>query len=62
MRQKWGKVLIKLKQNWTTSVQDPLSMHRTTSNEATIISKIPNTINKVNLIIVAGQGKKQFQF
>ena len=44
------------------SVDDPLIMHRTASNEATLVSEIPNIINTENVIIAPGQGKKQCQF
>ena len=40
------------------SVEDPLKMHRTASNEATLVSEIPNIINEENVIISPGQGKK----
>ena len=39
------------------SVQDPLNMPRTASNEKTLIFKIPNVINDENLIFAPGQGK-----
>ena len=39
------------------SVQDPLNMPRTASNEKTLIFKIPNVINDENLIFEPGQGK-----
>lgn len=39
------------------SVQDPLNMPRTASNEKTLIFKIPNVINDGNLIFAPGQGK-----
>ena len=32
------------------SVEDPLSMHRTRSNEAALVSEIPYTINDENVI------------
>ena len=37
-------------------------MHRTESNHATLASKIPNVINKKNVIISPGQGKNGFKF
>ena len=40
------------------SVEDPLNMHRTASNETTLVSEILNIINKKNVIIAPGQGKK----
>ena len=40
------------------SVEDPLSMHRTGSNEASLVSKIPSMINDENVIIAPAQGKK----
>ena len=40
------------------SVEDPLSMHRTGSNEASLVSKIPSMINNENVIIAPAQGKK----
>ena len=46
----------------TLSVQDPLNMHRTASNETTVVSEIPNMINDENVIVAPGQGRKQFQF
>ena len=39
------------------SVEDPLSMHRTASNETTLSSEIPNVILEENVIIVPGQEK-----
>ena len=39
------------------SVEDPLNMHRTATNETTLISEIPNIINEENIIIAPGQGK-----
>ena len=39
------------------SVDDPLNMHRTATNETTPISEIPNIINEENVIIAPGQGK-----
>ena len=41
-----------------TLVEDPLNMHRTSSNETTLVSQIPNIINKENVIIAPEQGKK----
>ena len=38
------------------SVDDPLNMHRTATNETTPISEIPNIINEKNVIIAPGQG------
>ena len=40
------------------SVEDPLNMHRTASNETTLVSEIPNIINEENVLIAPGQGKK----
>ena len=42
------------------SVEDPLNMHRTASNETTLVSEIPNIINGEHVIIAPGQGKKIF--
>ena len=42
------------------SVEDPLSMHRTASNETTLISQFPNITNEKNVIIAPGQGKNSF--
>ena len=39
------------------SVEDPLNMQRTATNETTLISDIPNMINEENVIIVPCQGK-----
>ena len=39
------------------SVEDPLNMHRTATNEITLISEIPNIINEENVIIAPGEGK-----
>ena len=39
------------------SVEDPLSMHRTGSNETAVVSEIPCLINDENVIIAPGQGK-----
>ena len=40
------------------SVEDPLSMHRTASNETALVSEISYIINDENVIIAPGQGKK----
>ena len=40
-----------------TLVEDPINMHRTALNETSLVSEIPNTIDKENVIIVPGQGK-----
>ena len=40
-----------------TSVEDPLNMHRISTNETTLMSEIPNIIYEENVIIVPGQGK-----
>ena len=40
------------------SIEDPLSMHRTGSNETTLGLEIPSIINDGNVIIAPGQGKK----
>ena len=45
-----------------TSVEGHLIMHRTASNETTLVSEIPNIINKKNVIIAPGQRKSQCQF
>ena len=37
-------------------------MHKTASNETTLVSEITNIINDENIIIAAGQEKKQLQF
>ena len=39
------------------SVEDPLNIHRSATNETTPISEIPNIINEENVIIAPGQGK-----
>ena len=44
------------------SVEDPLKIHRSTSNETALVSEIPNIINEENVIIAPGQGKKSFNF
>ena len=41
----------------SVSAEDPLNMHRTATNETTLISEIPNIINEKNVIIAPGQGK-----
>ena len=41
------------------SVEDPLNMHRTTSNETTLVSEIPNIINDENALTKTGQGKER---
>ena len=40
------------------SVEDPLNLYRNASNEANLVSEIPNIINDENVIIGPGQGKK----
>ena len=40
------------------SVEDPLSMHRTGSNETALVPEIPFVINDENLMIAPGQGEK----
>ena len=40
------------------SVEDPLSMYKTTSNEKALVSEIPYLANDENVIIALGQGKK----
>ena len=42
------------------SVEDHLSMHRTASNETTLVSEFPNITNEKNVIIASGQGKNSF--
>ena len=37
------------------SVEDPLSMHRTGSNETALVSEIPSIVNDENVIIASGQ-------
>ena len=44
------------------SVEVPLNMYRTASNETDLVSETPNVINEENFIIAPGQGKNQFQF
>ena len=39
------------------SVEDPLNIHRTTSNETTLVCDIPNIVSNQNIIIAPGQGK-----
>ena len=39
------------------SDEDPLKMHRTASNEITLVSEIPNIINNKNNTIAPGQRK-----
>ena len=39
------------------SVEVPLNMHRSVSNETTLVSEIANTINKRNVLIATRQGK-----
>ena len=41
-----------------TSLEDPLNVHRTISNESNHVSEIPNIINDENVIFATGQGKK----
>ena len=41
------------------SVEDRLNMHRTTSNETTLVSEIPNIINDENALTKTGQGKER---
>ena len=41
------------------SVEDPLNMYRTASNEITLVSEIPNIINDENVIITPGHEKKK---
>ena len=40
------------------SAEDPLSIHRTASNETNFISEILDLINEKNVIIAPGQGRK----
>ena len=42
------------------SIEGSLNMHRTASNERTLVSEIPSTINEENVIIATGQGKTEF--
>ena len=39
------------------SVEDPLNIHRTASNETTLVSNIPNIVSNENIIIAPGQEK-----
>ena len=39
------------------TIEDPLSLHRTSSNATSVISEIPNIINEENVIIAPGQIK-----
>ena len=39
------------------SVEDPLNMHRSASNETTLVPEIPNIISEKHVITVPGQGK-----
>ena len=50
------KKLFQMKQ--CGSVEDPLSMHRTGSNETELVSEIPSIIKDEKVIIAPGQGKK----
>ena len=38
-------------------VETPVKMHRTVSNDAALMSEIPNIINEENVIIASEQGK-----
>lgn len=38
--------------------ENPLSINRTSSDETTLISEIPNIINQEKLIATSGQGEK----
>ena len=40
------------------SVEEALSVHRTVSNEATLVSEVPYITNDEYVIIAPGQGKK----
>ena len=40
------------------SVEDPLNMCRTASNETTLVSEIPSIINEENVVIAPRQRKK----
>ena len=40
------------------SVEDPLSIHRTASNETALVSEIPYIINDENVIIAPGERQK----
>ena len=44
------------------SVEYPLIMHRTASNETTLVSEIPNIINKENVVMAPRQRKTSFNF
>ena len=44
------------------SVENPLGMHRTASNDKDLVSEIPNIINDENIVIAPGQEKNQFHF
>ena len=44
-----------------SSVEDPLSMDRTGSNETAHVSKIPCMINDENIITAPGQAKNKFK-
>ena len=44
------------------SVKDPVNIHRSASNDTTLVSEVPNMVNEENVIIVPAQGIKQFQF
>ena len=44
------------------SVEDPLRMHRTASNEIVFVSGIAGIINEENFIIPSGQGEKPASF
>ena len=39
------------------SVEEPLNMHRTASNETTLVSEIPSITDEENILIAPGQGK-----
>ena len=39
------------------SAEDPYNIHRTASNETTLVFEIPNTIDEENVIVAPGQGK-----
>ena len=42
------------------TIEDPLNMYRTASNETALIYDIPNMINEENIIIAQRQKKNQF--
>ena len=44
------------------SVEDPLNMHRTASNETVLVSEIPGIFNDEKFIIALGQGQKPASF